>query len=1125
MAQTRSGQDGPLAVAMEQIADWLEKLGMSEYAGRFAENRIDFSVLRDLTDQDLKDLGVVLGDRRKMLRAIAALGGSTALTGPRPSPIIPGPASAAALPAISTAIEAAPGERRYLTVMFCDLVGSTGIAAQLDAEDWRDLVGAYMDIASAAVSEMGGHVAKRLGDGLMSLFGYPVAHENDVERAARAALGIQRALAELNLRNVAGGRPELACRIGLEIGSVVVDAAGEIFGDAPNIAARVQALAEPGAVLVTARVQQHIARLFVTEERGAHTIKGVPEPTVLFRLLPASSGDRRVRRRQLTPLVGRDEEIGMLLRRWERARQGDGQLVLIVGEPGLGKSRLIEEFRIRLRETPHTWIEWSCSQLLQNTPFHPITEWGRRRFGGPELPSEQRLAELESTLVRVKLDPAAIVPLVAPLFDMPIPKDRILTVPPDELRRRQLAALSDWAIAGSKDQPLVLVFQDLHWADPTTLEVLRAIAERGALASLFVLATTRPEFKPSWTARSHHGMISLAPLDHQQVRQMVAELAAGHTMPGYVIEGITGRTGGVPLFIEEVTRLLLERGQRGGIQTIPPTLQQSLMARLDRLGAAREVALIGAVIGRGFTYPLLRAVAGMKDAPLQAALECLADADIVLVEGLPPAAEYRFKHALVQDAAYEILLKSRRRIIHRRVAATLEEKFPEIVVTQPALLAHHCSEAGLMEKAVGYWLVAGQQSVARSAAMEAVVQLRKGLEVLSRVSDAAWRQQHELDLQMTLGRALIATSGHAASEPGEAFARARQLCDELDRPPQLVPVLFGQFTFHLIRGELEQAERKAEEVAQLSKTGNNPRWEFAGAMASGHACFYTGKFVRARAHCDNAMLLWDPTYRNSNPTPEDALVSCQLHLYRTLLCLGYVSQARLRRDSGLAEAGRLSSYNRAFALCTVWYGDWVIENRKSAEAMLALAEQLSAISREHGFPLYSAFGRMMTGWSLGVDVAAAKGINLMLQGIAEMGDIGCRLTLPFSLMALAELYGRAGQADEGLDRLAEAAKVVEATQERWAEPEMHRLRGSLLLLKDEGAAAEESYERALVVARQQSARFWELLAARDLARLWHDQGKGDDARALLAPVYGWFTEGFDTPALQDAKGLLDELAS
>jgi class 3 adenylate cyclase len=375
---------------MQQIADWLEKLGLSEYAARFAENRIDFSVLRDLTDQDLKDLSVVLGDRRKLLRAIGELDAAA-------------PAAPAA-PAAKPPRQEAAGERRYVTVMFCDLVDSTGIAAKLDAEEWRDLVSAYVEAASAAVMEMGGHVAKKLGDGLMALFGYPVAQENDAERAVRAALSIQRGLAELNSRNAGSGTPALAARIAIDCGPVVVDASGEIFGDVPNIAARAQALAEPGAVVVTARVQRQVAGLFVAEERGSHALKGVPEPVTLFRLIRASGGGRRAGQRHLTPLVGRDEEIAALTRRWERARQGDGQLVLIVGEPGLGKSRLIEEFHARLREVPHTWIEWSCSQLLQNTPLHPIAEWGRQRFGGADVPAERRLADLESSLAQVKLD-------------------------------------------------------------------------------------------------------------------------------------------------------------------------------------------------------------------------------------------------------------------------------------------------------------------------------------------------------------------------------------------------------------------------------------------------------------------------------------------------------------------------------------------------------------------------------------------------------------------------------------------------------------------------------------------------------------------------------------------------
>jgi class 3 adenylate cyclase len=488
---------------MQQIAEWLKKLGMSEYAARFSENGIDVSVLPHLTDQDLKDLGVLLGHRRKILAATAELG-SEPVAPPAPPPVPPAPVSAAAAPPPTAAATAGPGaaERRHLTVMFCDLVGSTAISAQLDAEEWRELVGAYLDAASAAVTEMGGQVAKKLGDGLMSLFGYPVAQENDSERAVRAALSIQRSLAELNRNNAGSGKPSLTARIGLETGPVVVDAAGEIYGDAPNVAARVQALAEPGEVVVTARVQRQVAGLFVAEERGTHTLKGVPEPVALFRMVRASGGGRRSGPRNLTPLVGRDEETAMLMRRWDRARQGDGQLVLIVGEPGLGKSRLIEEFHARLSEVPHTWVEWSCSQLLQNTPLHPIAEWGRRRFGGADVPAAQRLAELESSLAQVKLDPAESIRLLAPLLDIPLPPERAPSLAPEELWRRQLAALTNWVIAGAKAQPLVLAFEDLHWADPTTLDVLRGIAERGALAPLLVVATSRPEFRPPWGMRS-----------------------------------------------------------------------------------------------------------------------------------------------------------------------------------------------------------------------------------------------------------------------------------------------------------------------------------------------------------------------------------------------------------------------------------------------------------------------------------------------------------------------------------------------------------------------------------------------------------------------------------------------
>ena len=665
--------------------------------------------------------------------------------------------------------------------MFCDLVGSTSISAGLDAEDWRDLVGTYLDAASAAVTEMGGHVAKKLGDGLMALFGYPVAQENDAERAAQAALSIQHALAEVNRKNTAAGKPALNARIGIEIGPVVIDAAGEIYGDAPNVAARVQALAEPGTVVVTARVQRQIAGLFVAEERGNHELKGVPEPVTLFRLVRASGGGRRLAQRHLTPLVGREEEIAILMRRWERARQGDGQLVLIVGEPGIGKSRLIEEFHARLRDTPHTWAEWSCSQLLQNTPLHPIAEWGRQQFGGADLPAERQLSDLENTLALVRLDPAENVPLLAPLLDIPLPPERRPILAPEELRHRQLAALTNWVMASARAQPVVLALEDLHWADPTTLDLLRGIAERGALAPLFVLLTARPEFRPSWGARSHHGAISLVPLDRYQVRHMVEELAARHALAKEVIEGVTERTGGVPLFVEEVTRLLLERGEQGGIQAIPPTLQQSLTARLDRLGPAREVAQIAAVIGRGFSYPLVRAVAKMEDAALQAALERLAEADILLVQGLPPESEYRFKHALIQDAAYENLLKSRRQALHRRTGEVLRDQFAATAAAEPELLAHHFTQAGLTEAAVEWWRTAGQRSMARSALLEGVEQLKRALDQIATLPATPDLRREEIKLQVAFANALALTGDFVGGK--EHYDRALAIYDPAEHRP------------------------------------------------------------------------------------------------------------------------------------------------------------------------------------------------------------------------------------------------------------------------------------------------------------------------------------------------------
>ena len=822
---------------------WLRSLGLGKYEAAFRENDIDETVLPGLTHETLKELGVAsIGHRVKLLDAIAALRNDA-------SPQVPSPARSSAPTPTAVPVAEAVGERRYLTVMFCDLVGSTGISAQLDPEEWRDLVGSYLDAASEAVTEMGGYVAKKLGDGLMALFGYPAAQENDAERAARAALSIQGALVEVNRKNTAAGKPALNARIGIEIGPVVIDAAGEIYGDAPNVAARVQALAEPGTVVVTARVQRQIAGLFVAEERGSHELKGVPEPVTLFRLVRASGGGRRLAQRHLTPLVGREEEIAMLMRRWERARQGDGQLVLIVGEPGIGKSRLIEEFQARLRDTPHTWVEWNCSQLLQNTPLHPIAEWGRQRFGGADLPAERQLSDLENTLALVKLDPAENVPLLAPLLDIPLPPERRPILAPEELRHRQLAALTNLVMAGARAQPVVLILEDLHWADPTTLDVLRGIAERGALAPLFVLLTARPEFRPSWGARSHHSAISLVPLDRYQVRHMVEELAARHALAKEVIEGVTERTGGVPLFVEEVTRLLLERGEQGGIQAIPPTLQQSLTARLDRLGPAREVAQIAAVIGRGFSYPLVRAVAKMEDEALQTALERLAEADILLVQGLPPESEYRFKHALIQNAAYENLLKSRRQALHRRTGEFLRDQFAATAAAEPELLAHHFTQAGLTEAAIEWWGKAGQRSLARSALLEGAEQLKRALDQIATLPATPALRREEIKLQVAFANALSLMGDFVDGK--EHYDRALAIYDPAEHRPlttrsgrdvgvTLLSVrsacLWTLGYPAAARNDAERALNEAREIGQAATLMYALWWASWKHMFDGHLC-------------------------------------------------------------------------------------------------------------------------------------------------------------------------------------------------------------------------------------------------------------------------------------------------
>jgi class 3 adenylate cyclase/predicted ATPase len=1125
------------------VGDWLRSLGLDQYEALFRENDIDAEVLPEVTEVDLEKFGVSFGNRKRLLRAIASL--STAVPSTGLPAIDQGVAKQKMEPPRRSVRPEDSAQRRHLTVMFCDLVGSTSISAKLDAEDWRDLVGGYLDAASAAVTRMGGHVAKKLGDGIMALFGYPLAQENDSERALRAALEIQRALAEVNRRNAGSGRPELAARIGIETGAVVVDSSGEVFGDTPNIAARVQAAAEPGSVWTTARVRRQVAGLFVADDRGAHELKGVPEPVTLFRIVRASGGGRRSGQRALTPLVGREEELTLLLRRWERARQGEGQFVQIVAEPGLGKSRLIEAFRARLVDTPHTWVEWASSQLLQNTPLHPIADWGRQRFGGADVPADRRLNDLAAALQAVKLEPGEYVPLLAPLLDMPLPEHRAAKFAPEELRRLQMVAMQAWVTAGARAQPLVLAFEDLHWADPTTLDLMKSFAERGALAPLFVVATTRPEFRAPWGARSHHGTITLTPLDRRQVASMVAEMAAKHAFSQAIVDGVSERTGGVPLFVEEVTRLLLERGDQGGAHAIPPTLAQSLSARLDRLGAAREVAMIGAVLGRGFNYPLLRAVAGLvagvadpgpaglseagykgrDEAALQQALQKLAEADILLVEGLPPQAEYRFKHALIQDAAYENLLKSRRQALHRRAAETLRDQFPDQAAARPEVLAHHFTEGDLTEAAIEWWGKAGNSALRRSAFPEAIAHLGKAIEMADRESQNS-PTSGRLKLQLAFGGALSGARGYGASETSDAFARASEtaaaVTDSSDNPK----VSYGFWAASLVRGQLDAMQKVVGALLQEAADEPNSRAACVANLFDGIACWFRGDFALARKQLERSLDIFDPV-RDADLAfnlGQDLGVAAMGFLIFVLWIVGEVEPSRELEEKMLARARHTGhSGTMVFALGIAAMAATIAGDKGRAARYSAECVDLAL---QHDMAYWVVHSRFMQSYLLSQQDNWKQCLERMRSGIAEFQAQQIGLYMPVYLTLLARMETEAGQLEAALTNLDRSLDETKQSGQRWFDARKHRLRGDILrkLHPDAPDSAEQAYLAAIAVAREQGARSFGLQAALKLAKLYQSTDRLVEGHDVLASALEGFEPTPEMPEIAEGRALLGAFA-
>ena len=910
---------------MQQVADWLEKLGLGQYAQRFAENDIDFALFTKLTDVDLKELGVAsLGHRKLLLEAIAER-------------------TAVALPNVA---EPKPpqdtAERRHVTVMFSDLVGSTALSARMDPEDLREVISSYQKSVAETVQRFGGFAAKYMGDGVLVYFGYPQAHEDDAERAVRAGLELIQAVGGLK------SNAPLQTRVGIATGLVVVGdligagAAQEqtIVGETPNLAARLQGIAEPNMVVIAEDTRRLLGNLFDLQDLGAQDLKGIGGPVRAWAALRPTSVESRfdaMHASGLTELVGREEELEILLRRWSKAKSGEGQVVLLSGEAGIGKSRLIAALMERLAGEPHTRLRYFCSPQHTDSALHPVIGQMERAAGLAHGDTAQvKLDKLDALLAQTstsKQDAA----LFAEMLSLPNDgRHPALDLDPQHRRQKTLEALSTQVEALSRQNPLLMIFEDAHWTDPTSLETFGRVVDKVRSLSVLLIVTFRPEFEPPWIGRPYVTALTINRLAQRDIEAMIDRVAGNKLIPASVRQDIIERTDGIPLFVEEMTKSVLEAESEGAARqtaaavpfpglAVPPSLHASLMARLDRLGPAKEIAQIGAAIGREFSHALLGAVAGKPEAELASALDRLIAAGLLFRQGAPPHATYLFKHALLQDAAYGTLLREPRRTLHIRIAETLESQFAEIVETQPHLMAQHCSEAGHFEKAINYWLKSGEQAVARSAMSEAEALLRKGLTVIPQVTDSNRQKEHELDLQIALGLALFQTRGFHTQAAGETYSRARLLCDELKRPRKLLPILYGQWANSFVGADFDRAGQLATEILNLGEQADDVVTRVVGYRVTGSTSLFCGDFPIARASLEEGLILYDQSQRVQyrGLTSVDTHVGLLTYLAPALACCGQLDQAVSLCDRALAEARDTShAPTLAHTLWFVWWSGW-----------------------------------------------------------------------------------------------------------------------------------------------------------------------------------------------------------
>jgi class 3 adenylate cyclase/predicted ATPase len=1070
-------------------------------------------------------------------------------------------AEIATRPGAARAGTAPLAERRQLTVLFCDVAGSSALAERLDPEDLRDLLRAYQDACAEVIARFEGHLARVVGDGLLVYFGYPHAHEDDAQRAVRAALGIVEALGWLNARLAEEQRSQgaqmqgeqLAVRLGIHTGLVVVGDMGDadrrdpqaVLGAVPNVAARLQDLAPPNGVLMSAVTHHLVAGYFACTPLGSQTLKGMVQPLEVFRVLHESMARSRLDAagpRGLTPLVGRHQELGLLRERWEQVQDGLGQVVILSGEAGIGKSRLVRQLQEHVAADPQAWLTpCQCSPYFQHSALYPFIDLLERvvlQFTRDESPAA-KLRKLEGFLAQYGLDLPETVPLFADLLSLPLSQGYAsLDLSAEQERQRTLQAVVNLLLRRAARQPVLFVMEDLHWADPTTLEALGLLVDQAPLARILALWTCRPEFTAPWTGRAHGTHLTLSRLTRRQVAEMVAQVTGEKPLPAEVHAQIVERTDGVPLFVEELTRTVLESGLLRATEerfeltgplpplAIPATLHDSLLARLDRLGEAKEVAQLAAALGREFSYELLAAVAPWEEPVLRAALARLVEAELLYQRGLQPEVTYTFKHALIQEAAYQSQLKSRRQQVHRRIAEVLAARLPETAATQPELLAHHYTEAGLAAEALPCWYRAGRQAVERSAYVEGISHLGRGVALVPGLPDTPQRAWQELDLQVALGLASLVTKGYTAMEVEQAYSRARDLCHQVGDVPRLVPILRGIWAFHHVRGAQQTTRELSSEMLRVAEEQGDPEQLLTAHYVCGQVDFWGGGLATGRAHLEQCVALYERWYTPQRQRlhlltyGQDFGMMGLEYLASTLALQGYVEQALVRHDAVMATAQE-AGHPFTHVHCLV-AGMPVRRVRREAPAAQHAMEMAAGLATEHRFPDMLATAQAYHGWALCMQGHVDQGLAELHRGIEAPGQRGADQILMLSLSLLAEVHMFLGQTEEGLAAVANAAGLIDRTGQSVYLAELHRLRGELLLEQD-AAAAEDCFAQALAVSREQGAHAFELRAALSLSRLWHRQGKTAQAHAVLAECYSWFTEGFDTADLQAAGALLDEL--